>query len=364
METKLNSKGKRFFAPAMAAGLMLAMAFTLNACGGDGGGGDDAPSSSSSGNGSPSSSSSGVGSPSSSSQPTHEHTWGEWAVTTAATCEAAGVKTRTCTGDNSHKGTEEIAKLSWEWTVTTLATPTTVGLETGTCPNNASPAQTRPLYPKCGEVEYNPAEKLCDERGEKKLYKYVKINGQTWMAENLNHDTDGSRCYDDNTGGDSESNCAEYGRLYDWPTAMDLDVSCYHSICNSKIQPKHQGVCPYGWHMPSDAEWDDLIAFIHADKGLASFTSGGSSYAGKYLKAATGWNNSGNGTDDYGFSVLPGGHGVYGYFYNIGSTGYWWSASEGSDNGAYYRGMTTDGEIVDYYNYTKDRLFSVRCLQN
>ncbi|MDR0515467.1 MAG: hypothetical protein LBH25_00290, partial [Fibromonadaceae bacterium] len=56
-------------------------------------------------------------------------------------------------------------------------------------------------------------------RGEKKLYKYVEINGQFWMAENLNFNATGSRCYGDNTGGDSEGKCADYGRLYDWATA-------------------------------------------------------------------------------------------------------------------------------------------------
>ncbi|MDR0516925.1 MAG: fibrobacter succinogenes major paralogous domain-containing protein [Fibromonadaceae bacterium] len=352
---KIHSNGKRFFAPAIAAGLMLAMAFTLSACGGDGGGGgDEAPSSSSSGNGSLSSSSSGGDTTSFSSQPSHEHTWGEWSVTTAATCEAAGVKTRTCAGDNSHKDTQPIAKLDWEWTATTPATPTTVGEETGTCHDNAYNAKTRPIPMKCGG--YNPSEKFCDERDEK-TYKYVEINGQTWMAENLNFNADGSRCYGDNTGGDSEGKCADYGRLYDWATAMGLEASCNSSDCSSQIQPNHQGVCPSGWHIPSGAEWQALVDF-----------AGGDETAGTKLKSASGWNAGSGyipGTDDHGFSALPGGIGNSdGSFFNAGSDGYWWSASEGSGSGAYLRYMYYSREYARWLNDGKSSLFSVRCLRD
>ncbi|MDR0516380.1 MAG: fibrobacter succinogenes major paralogous domain-containing protein [Fibromonadaceae bacterium] len=343
METKLNSKGKRFFAPAIAAGLALAMAFTLNACGGDGGGGgDEAPSSSSSGNGSPSSSSSGGGSLSSSSQPSHEHTWGEWETTTAATCEAAGVKIRTCAGDNSHKDTQSIAKLSWEWTVTIPATSTTVGLETGTCHDNTSHAQTRPIPMKCGG--YNPVEKFCDERDEK-TYKYVEINGQTWMAENLNYKVAGSLCYDDDTGEDSEGNCEIYGRLYDWAAAID--------------------VCPSGWHLPSSAEWDALYRFADGTSGTSSPYE--SPTAGKHLKSVNDWNSYSGivNLDTHGFSALPGGRGYSGgYFGDVGYLGLWWSSSENGSDHAYGRDMNYSNEDAYCYNHDKSNLFSIRCVQD
>ncbi|MDR0516825.1 MAG: fibrobacter succinogenes major paralogous domain-containing protein [Fibromonadaceae bacterium] len=335
---KIHSNGKRFFAPAIAAGLALAMAFTLNACGGDGGsggGGDEAPSSS--------------------SQPSHEHTWGEWSVTTAPTCEAAGVKTRACTGDNSHKDTEEIAKLDWSaWTVTAQATPTTAGLETRTCPGNASTAQTRLLYPKCGGVEYDPADgKFCDNR-DNKFYKYVDIDGQIWMAENLNHNVDGSKCGSTLSGSGTLSDeddvaCDKYGRLYDWNTAMGGAPS---SVANPSGV---QGVCPSGWHLPSDAEWQTLIDFV-----------GGDETAGTKLKAASVWNNNGYGNDDYGFFALPGGFDGYSgvdSFDDVGYTGYWWSTSERSYF-AYYRSMHYLDESV-YWDYQyKDHLYSVRCVQD
>jgi len=182
-------------------------------------------------------------------------------------------------------------------------------------------------------------------------YKTVQIGDQVWMAENLDYDVSGSRCYNDNLAA-----CNKYGRLYDWATAMALPSSCNnYSSCASQISAKHKGICPSGWHIPSDADWDVLINFV-----------GGSSTAGKYLKATSGWSSNGNGQDKYGFSALPGGYGgSSGGFYGVGYSGYWWSSSEyGSYYLAYYRDMGYSYEGVGYYYDFKDILLSVRCLQD
>ncbi|MDR0516105.1 MAG: hypothetical protein LBH25_03585 [Fibromonadaceae bacterium] len=348
---KIHSNGKRFFAPAIAAGLVLAMAFTLNACGGDGGGGgggDDTTVSSSSGNGSLSSSSSGGGSLSSSSQPSHEHTWGEWSVTAAPTCEAAGTKTRTCTGNNSHKDTEEIAKLEYDHTEK-FCYNSKIGNFCGINPQEYDPD----LYQCKPSINGNGIflkQGITDSR-DGETYEAVLIGTQIWMAENLNHETnDGSsRCYGDNTGGDSQNRCGTYGRLYNWNTANPSGV---------------QGVCPSGWHLPSDAEWNVLMKFVEPSCSDNANCAG----AGTKLKATSGWNahaTYGDGTDDYGFSALPGGIGyTTGYFGGVGGDGYWWSASEYDSGSAYNRYMVYIGEDA-YYNYNnKDGLFSVRCLQD
>jgi uncharacterized protein (TIGR02145 family) len=218
---------------------------------------------------------------------------------------------------------------------------------------------------KCGG--YDPAEKFCDERDEK-LYKYVDINGQTWMAENLNYNATGSRCYGDTTGGDSQNRCGTYGRLYDWAAAMGLASTCNTSACNSQIQPKHKGICPSGWHISSDADWNTLIAFVHVDNGLVSFTSSTSNYAGTYLKAESGWNSGGDGQDTYGFTALPGGYGISGSgFYDVGYSGRWWSASEYDSNNsniAYRRHMDYSGGIAGWGLDTKNWLLSVRCVRD
>ena len=166
-----------------------------------------------------------------------------------------------------------------------------------------------------------------------KTYRTVKIGGQTWMAENLNYKTGNSVCYDN-----KESNCRKYGRLYDWNTAMKA--------------------CPAGWHLPSDEEWEALTDFV-----------GGEETAGTKLKSKTGWYTMDKGykaaTDDYGFSALPGGLGLSdGSFYNAGSYGNWWSATENDATDARNRDMCYYFENVGWSNNNKSFLFSLRCSQD
>jgi len=183
--------------------------------------------------------------------------------------------------------------------------------------------------------------------GSLQVYKTVAIGSQTWMAENLNYNVSGSKCYNN-----LESNCDTYGRLYDWSTAMNFASSCNSSSCSSQIQFKHRGICPAGWHIPSDAEWTALTDYV------------GSSTAGTKLKAVSGW-SSNSGTDQYGFSALPGGDGgSSGSFYDVGYYGYWWSATENYASNAYYRYMLYNNSNVYRFDNYKSGLFSVRCAQD
>ncbi|GBU25161.1 hypothetical protein R83H12_01801 [Fibrobacteria bacterium R8-3-H12] len=182
-----------------------------------------------------------------------------------------------------------------------------------------------------------------------KSYKSVKIGTQTWMAENLNYNASGSLCYDN-----SEANCSKYGRLYDWATAMDIDAK-YNKEKWGGSDVKHKGICPTGWHLPSDAEWTTLTNFV-------------GSPAGTKLKATSGWAEGGNGTDDCGFSALAGGSMYYsGLQLNNGSTtldGYWWSSSVDGDDYPYMRTMTYDYEFVYRFYLDKPHMLSIRCVQN
>jgi uncharacterized protein (TIGR02145 family) len=180
-------------------------------------------------------------------------------------------------------------------------------------------------------------------------YKTVEIGGQTWMAKNLNFNDGSSMCYDN-----EPTNCATYGRLYDWAMAMYLPASCNSNSCASQISTKHKGVCPTGWHLPTQAEWNEL-----------SNSVGGSDVGGRHLKATSGWNNNGNGLDIYGFAALPGGNGSSdGSFFNVGYTGLWWSSTEYARGEAYYGYMYYSSEDARWLNYDKISLFSVRCVQN
>jgi uncharacterized protein (TIGR02145 family) len=156
------------------------------------------------------------------------------------------------------------------------------------------------------------------------------------MAENLNYDVpsnDTDVCYDNDP-----ANCTTYGRLYDWATAMTA--------------------CPSGWHLPSNEDWDVLVFY---------YTGGSSLDAGTELKATSGWNTGSGykaGTNEHGFSALPGGYGnPVGDFSNVGDKGYWWSASDNDDGDAYGRDIYYDSESVYYSLGDKGFLYSVRCVE-
>lgn len=176
------------------------------------------------------------------------------------------------------------------------------------------------------------------------LYRTVTIGTQTWMAQNLNYrNTTGSSdtvgvCYNN-----SADSCAKYGRLYTWSEVMNGSTS-------SATSPSGvQGICPTGWHVPSDAEWHTLIA-VSMDSATSATN----------LKSTSGW-ISRNGTDTYGFRALPGGY-VSGTSFNyVGYYGYWWSATEYGAADAWSRGMDNRGAYVYRYNYFKTYGFSLRC---
>jgi uncharacterized protein (TIGR02145 family) len=112
-------------------------------------------------------------------------------------------------------------------------------------------------------------------------------------------------------------------------------------------------VCPSGWHLPTNEEWEVLTA-----------TVGGKETAGKYLKTVSGWYKNGNGTDTYGFSALPGGTGYSdGSFYDVGYDGDWWSASEYKSE-TYFEDIHYDISAKLWLSLDKSSLRSVRCLQD
>ena len=195
-----------------------------------------------------------------------------------------------------------------------------------------------------------------DSRDGKK-YKSVKIGEQTWMAQNLDYQgEDGNlgKCYDD-----KPENCTKYGRLYDWATAMNIDAKFNYEVWRNTdtSNVKHSDICPEGWHLPSREEWSTLRDF-----------AGGEKVAGKKLKAKNGWNKyenkNGNGTDNYGFSGLPGGSGnSNGSFRDIGSYGLWGTGSGGS-NRTPALSMVSGLDNLSNLDYGKSGLISVRCLKD
>ncbi len=211
------------------------------------------------------------------------------------------------------------------------------------------------------EIDYGS---MTDSR-DGQIYKTVKIGDQTWMAENLNYADSvktpslkgKSWCYDDNP-----ESCAVAGRLYTWAAAIDSvklatdkenPRDCgYGKICT--LSDTVYGICPDGWHLPTNAEWNTLFTEV-----------GGGSTAGKILKSQTGWYNNGNGTDGVGFSALPAGRrNSNGNFYNDGNNANFWSATERNSSSAYYLYLSYGNKSAYLAYVTKGDGFSVRCLKD
>jgi uncharacterized protein (TIGR02145 family) len=221
------------------------------------------------------------------------------------------------------------------------------------------------------------------------VYNTVTIGTQVWMAENLKttHYTNGTAIslvntissWDSLTStskaycwyNDDITNKATYGALYTWAAAMNGALSTTSNPSGI------QGVCPTGWHLPSDDEWTQMENYL-ADNGYNydGTTGGGLDKIAKSLASASGWISSlttgAVGNDDYtayrnksGFSALPGGYrGSIGNFGNVASYGYWWSSSENNASGAWGRNMFYDRISVSRGNYTKKLGFSVRCVKD
>jgi uncharacterized protein (TIGR02145 family) len=161
-------------------------------------------------------------------------------------------------------------------------------------------------------------------------YRTIKIGNKRWMAENLNYNFPNggiSYCYENDT-----SNCTRYGRLYTWFDATRA--------------------CPAGWHLPSDDDWEELVQ------------AAGGSVAAKNLKSKSGWDGTGNGTDELGFSALPGGYRLWNNtFGDIGRRGDWWSATETSYAKCWSMISGTDQNRMRESEALKTNGFSVRCIQ-
>ena len=155
--------------------------------------------------------------------------------------------------------------------------------------------------------------------------------GQTWGVR-----TTGART----VYGHSAANLATYGYLYNWYAVAEI-----------------KGLCPNGWHVPSDYEWTTLSTYL-----------GGETVAGGKMKSTgtTYWISNAGATNSSGFSVLPGGFRSFdGSFNEIRRNAVFWSASTfGGEYGAFYRILSYDSGRVDRSNSDERSGFSVRCLRD
>lgn len=207
------------------------------------------------------------------------------------------------------------------------------------------------------------------------VYYTVLIGDQEWMAENLKttHYADGTEilleesswgtlttsdkayCYYDN----SDANGDTYGALYNWAAAMNGTAS---SISNPSGV---QGVCPDGWHLPSDAEWKELEMALGMSQADADAEEWRGTNQGLQLKSTFGWDNNGNGTNSSGLSFLPGAYRDQdGPFYDLLHSCVIWSSTEYNIDRAIFRSLDSGNDQVFRKNNNKLDGNSVRCIKD
>lgn len=191
------------------------------------------------------------------------------------------------------------------------------------------------------------------------IYPGIKIGNQVWMSKNLDvnkfangdvipeakSDEEWKKaeeegkpawCYYDN----DPKNGLKFGKLYNWYAVNDP-----------------RGLAPSGWHIPSEDEWNKLTNYL-----------GGGSVAGRKMKTKLGWQSNGNGTNESGFSALPGGFRYgYGAFDNIGYYASWWSSTEietGYGSKIINKSIFYDSGDLSNDTNRKDYGFSIRCIKN
>ncbi|MBO7551714.1 MAG: hypothetical protein J6T62_09390 [Fibrobacter sp.] len=187
-----------------------------------------------------------------------------------------------------------------------------------------------------------------------------------WMAENLNYaylqptttEDSSSWCYDDDP-----DNCKKYGRLYLWSAAMDsagvfseANDCGYRKTCNHKKTTR--GVCPSGWHIPSEVEIGKLRKAI-----------GYGHMQGK-LRALEGWDDCEGCTDEYGLSILPSGfRRLDKMFYSIGEENRSWLSTEDlstypSDDALFAKAFYMNSKGDGSSSFDKESALSVRCIKD
>jgi len=244
-------------------------------------------------------------------------TKGFWAINVSATVSASNCNANT---EGNVKYSEETDThyqcLSGVWTAQVTDVKSS---------SSAEILEEIPVEGSSDEVEFVSSNRFTDVR-DGQTYKFVTIGKQVWMAENLNYSVDGSSW----CAGDKSDNCKSHGSLYNWKTALT--------------------VCPAGWHLPSNEEYETLWAYVDANNGDESVETS--------LKATAGWDEPGS--DRFGFAALPAG------FYwsganDFGADAGFWSSGEDNYNQG-YDWRLYHGSNYDQLGMPKEVGFAVRCV--
>ena len=200
------------------------------------------------------------------------------------------------------------------------------------------------------DTEIYDSTALHDRRDDNR-YKTVKVGNDVWMAENLRYASPGSFCYED-----KDIRCRSYGRLYPWHVAMRLPKDFIENSMPEAILAEHQGLCPDGWHIPTNDEWIALGTYaVNLRKGSVAAA----------LKHRDGWARGGKPISNAsGFMALPAGSRYMDEYNELGSSAYFWAAHGGDGMGAVYWNLVNSKDDFTSAEEFESTAFSVRCVRN
>ena len=223
------------------------------------------------------------------------------------------------------------------------------------------------LTGSCKKKEDNntPSVDITDKSGN--VYTSIVIGTQTWLDKNLittkfnNGDiivsttpstldisNETTPRYQWAYNGD-ETSVASYGRLYTWYAVTD-----------------NRGICPAGWHVPSDAEWKTLETGLGMTQAQADGTDWRGTDQGTKLKSTTKWQNNGNGTNSSGFDAVGCGSRdlTSDPFHGVSFWGYYWTATSTDAITAWAHSVSYNFSGIYRYNWNKGYGLSVRCIKD
>ena len=207
-----------------------------------------------------------------------------------------------------------------------------------------------------------PEETVTDVDGNE--YRTITVGGKVWMAENLKvthyrngnpisyaadsinwtEGTDGQYCYYDH----DSSYVDTFGLLYNWYAVSDW-----------------RGLAPEGWHVATDDDWKHLEKALGMSSSQTEMIGWRGTAEGNKLKSTYRWTENGNGTDDIGFTALPGGYILDGVFNNLGVDASFWTSDDTSGTeSAWWRDIYYNRSGIRRHAYDKKMGLSVRCVKD
>jgi uncharacterized protein (TIGR02145 family) len=192
---------------------------------------------------------------------------------------------------------------------------------------------------RCVKKEIVENDSFFTDRRDGQVYKTVNIGNKIWMAENLRYfETAGTEIPEDKTG--------EYGILYNWTSLMALHAKYSRNQWTS--EENHRGICPLGWHIPSEEEWTSLLEELNNDT--------------ERMTSVSGWEDAENGNNSSGFNVYPAGY--YEPFFGFdqfAKGAYYWTSQNDSKEATY---VNISNPRVGYSIEKKTYRCSCRCVKD